>query len=66
MVSKVGKVMKEVFLETFGPQSAEKWVFFPKLGLALGLGLGLGLAFQGVGMPTFDEQDGVEIWECDE
>ena len=63
MVSKVGKVIQEEFLEkVLGPKCAKsglglglgfsffskKWTFFPKLGLALGLGLGLGLAFQGV------------------
>ena len=51
MVSKVGKVIQEEFLEkVLGPKCAKSGLFFLKLGLAigLGLGLGLGLAFQGV------------------
>ena len=36
--------------------------FFQKLGLALGLGL----ALQVVKMFTFDEPDGVQVWESDE
>ena len=48
MVSKVGKVIQEKFLETFWAQRVQKVDCFQKVGLALGLGLGVGLALQGV------------------
>ena len=49
MMSKVGKVMKKVFLDKVGAPKCEKsGLFFQKSGLALGLGLECGMAFQGV------------------
>ena len=50
-MSKVGKVMKKVFLDKVLAQKCEKMAFFLKPGLALGL------AFQGVKMSTFDDPD---------
>ena len=54
---------KSVFGQSFGPKPWKSGLF-QKLGLSLGLGLGL--AIQGVKRPTFDEPDGVQVWESDE
>ena len=56
MVSKVGKVIQEEFLEKVLGLKCAKSALFQNLGLALGLGLGLGLAFRGVNRPLSTNQ----------
>ena len=53
MVSKVGKVMKKMFLDKVWAPKCGKSGLFQKLALALGIGLGL--AFEIFRMFTFDE-----------
>ena len=66
MVSKVGKVIQEEFLEmVFGPKCAKSGLFFSKGRVSVRVRVRVRVSFSRCEMTTFDEPDGVQGWESD-
>ena len=65
MVSKVGKVIQEEFLEkVLGPKCAKSGLF-SKARVSVRVRVRVRVSFSRCEMTTFDEPDGVQGWESD-
>ena len=65
MVSKVGKVIQEEFLEKVLAQSVQKVDFFSKARVSIRVRVRVRVSFSRCEMTTFDEPDGVQGWASD-
>ena len=65
MMSKVGKVIQEEFLEKVLAQSVQKVDFFSKARVSARVRVRVRVSFSRCEMTTFDEPDGVQGWESD-